>query len=95
MTVHALPPVESRAADAERSVIGGVLIDNDALDGLKLRSTDFGDMKLAKCWEGALALRQDGEPVDRVTLKGWLAGRGARAGAVGRFVHRRASVFRT
>jgi replicative DNA helicase len=66
------------ADDAERSLLGGLLLDNDAgiLGSASPTSEHFGDSRHRHVYEAMLALHEDGEPIDRVTLKGRLAERG-------------------
>jgi replicative DNA helicase len=57
--------------DAERSVLGGVLLDNNALNDILevLKPEDFYRDAHRKVFEAMCALSSRGEPIDRVTLK--------------------------
>ena len=65
--------------DAERSVLGGVLLDNNALNDILevLKPEDFYRDAHRKVFEAMCALSSRGEPVDRVTLKDELTALGA------------------
>jgi replicative DNA helicase len=71
--------------NAERAVLGGVLLENDALNtvtGLPLRAADFYKDAHALIYEAVLELFGEGQPVDTVTLRERLStsGRLARVG---------------
>ena len=63
-----LPP---QNLDAERSVLGGILLDNVAINDVLeiLRAGDFYREAHRKVFEAMCALSVRGEPIDRVTLK--------------------------
>jgi len=63
-----LPP---QNLDAERSVLGGILLDNAAINDVLeiLRAEDFYREAHRKVFEAMCALSTRGEPIDRVTLK--------------------------
>jgi replicative DNA helicase len=63
-----LPP---QNLDAERSVLGGILLDNVALNDVLeiLRAEDFYREAHRKVFEAMCALSTRAEPIDRVTLK--------------------------
>src|SRR5213080_1606231 len=65
--------------DAERSVLGGVLLDNVALNDVleTLKPEDFYREAHRKVFEAMCALSSRGEPIDRVTLKNELVALGA------------------
>jgi len=65
--------------DAERSVLGGVLLDNAALNEILelLKPEDFYRDAHRKVFEAMCALSSRGEPIDRVTLKDELTALGA------------------
>ncbi|HWE23411.1 MAG TPA: replicative DNA helicase [Myxococcales bacterium] len=65
--------------DAERSVLGGVLLDNAALNDVLevLKPEDFYRDAHRKVFEAMCALSSRGEPIDRVTLKDELTALGA------------------
>jgi replicative DNA helicase len=71
-----LPP---QNLDAERSVLGGVLLDNAALNDVLelLKPEDFYRDAHRKVFEAMCALSSRGEPIDRVTLKDELTALGA------------------
>jgi replicative DNA helicase len=60
--------------DAERSVLGGILLDNEQLDEVLavLRADDFYREAHRKVFEAMVAIARKSEPVDRVTLKAQL-----------------------
>jgi len=63
-----LPP---QNLDAERSVLGGILLDNAAINDVIeiLRAEDFYREAHRKVFEAMCSLSTRGEPIDRVTLK--------------------------
>src|SRR6267142_5566563 len=65
--------------DAERSVLGGVLLDNAALNEILelLKPADFYRDAHRKVFEAMCALSSRSEPIDRVTLKDELTALGA------------------
>src|SRR6059058_6087270 len=65
--------------DAERSVLGGVLLDNAALNDVLelLKPEDFYRDAHRKIFEAMCALSSRNEPIDRVTLKDELTSLGA------------------
>ena len=65
--------------DAERSVLGGVLLDNNAFNDILevLKPEDFYRDAHRKVFEAMCALSSRGEPIDRVTLKDELTALGA------------------
>lgn len=62
-----LPP---QNIDAEQMVLGGVLIENDAIDKAKalLRTDDFYKTGHRKIWAAMLEMREKGENIDLITL---------------------------
>src|SRR3954468_3102989 len=56
--------------DAERSVLGGILIDNQAVDAAleQLTPEDFYRDAHRLVFEGMMALQEAGEPVDELTV---------------------------
>ena len=77
----AVPPgrVPPQNLDAERSVLGGVLLDNTALNDVLelLKPEDFYRDAHRKVFEAMCALSSRNEPIDRVTLKDELTALGA------------------
>src|SRR5437588_9679778 len=77
----AVPPgrVPPQSLDAERSVLGGVLLDNAALNDLfeVLKPEDFYREAHRKIYEAMVALSSRSEPIDRVTVKDELRAQGA------------------
>src|SRR5437660_3822363 len=63
-----LPP---QNLDAERSVLGGILLDNASINDVLeiLRAEDFYREAHRKVFEAMCALSTRNEPIDRVTLK--------------------------
>lgn len=69
-----LPP---QNIEAEESVLGGVLLENRALDEIEfLRAEDFYRSKHGKIFEAMRTLNERGDPVDLVTLAGELKATG-------------------
>ena len=73
-----------QAQDAERSLLGGLFLDAEALDGVieVLGPQDFYVSAHRKVYEAILSLSVRGQAFDRVTVKGELTAQGALA-AVG------------
>jgi replicative DNA helicase len=67
MTPGRVPP---HNLDAERSLLGGILLDNDALGDCSalVRPEDFYVPAYCKVWGAMVALDARGQPVDRVTV---------------------------
>ena len=64
-----------QAAEAERVVLGAVLLDNAALaHASELRETDFVGPRARACWRAMRSLVARGEAIDPVTLRAELAG---------------------
>src|SRR5689334_16391272 len=58
--------------NAERAVLGGILLENEALDivsELPLRSVDFYKDAHALIFESMMELFGEGQPVDTITLR--------------------------
>jgi replicative DNA helicase len=76
-----VPPgrVPPHNLDAERSVLGGILLDNVAINDLLevLKPDDFYREAHRKIYEAMVALYGKSEPIDRVTLKDTLRAQGA------------------
>ncbi len=74
-TEHRLPP---QNLEAEMSVLGGILLDNDALNRAleHLRSDDFYREAHRKIFNGLIALSDRSEPADLVTLTAMLKEKG-------------------
>jgi replicative DNA helicase len=74
----ALRRVPPQSLDAEQSVLGGVLLDNNALDRLVevLRADDFYREAHRKVFRGMLRLTERSEAVDLITLSEELRTRG-------------------
>lgn len=64
--------------EAEKSVLGACLLDNDAIDevALWISEADFYRADHAELWTAILALRDAGKPADAVTLAEHLINRG-------------------
>jgi len=75
--VPALPP---HSLEAERAVLGAILLAEKTLYGLVigagLRPADFYRPQHGEIYKAMLALYDAGEPVDAVTVKEWLRSRG-------------------
>jgi replicative DNA helicase len=71
--------VPPHSLDAERSVLGGVLLDNQAMEELLavLKPADFYREAHAKIFAAMAALHEKREPIDRVTVKNALKEMGA------------------
>lgn len=56
--------------EAERAVVGGILVAPDCLDlvALRLSASDFSDDRLRHIYESMLALRAKGAPLDPLTI---------------------------
>lgn len=70
--------VPPHSLDAERAVLGGVLLENNALNSAMqiVSPEDFYSRANALVFEGMSELFRRGQPVDLVTLRGWLVDRG-------------------
>jgi replicative DNA helicase len=70
--------------DAERSLLGGVLLDNQALDDVLaiVKAEDFYRETHRRIFESMQALAARSEPIDRITVKNELTQQGVFA-AVG------------
>lgn len=70
-------PVPPSALDAERAVLGGILLENDALNIVleSLDANDFYSDANAKIFESMAGLFQRGQPIDHVTLRQDLVGK--------------------
>jgi replicative DNA helicase len=70
--------VPPHALEAERAVIGGVLLENNALNTVLqfLGADDFYSRANGLVFEGMIELFRKGQPVDTVTLRSWLVDRG-------------------
>src|SRR6478609_9405146 len=75
MSDHTLPP---QAIEAERAVLGALLLDRDAMPAVApvLTAGDFYKLPHADIYSAALALFRKREPVDVMTLQAELARRG-------------------
>ncbi len=64
--------------DAERSVLGGILLDHESLFKVqdKLQAAYFDQPRHRMIYEAFNAIVEKGEPVNLVSLKGWLEERG-------------------
>ena len=76
--------VPPNALEAERSVLGGILLENEAMNVVLeiLSAGDFYSEANAKVFEAMVSLFQQSQPVDQVTLREALADTGKLA-AVG------------
>src|SRR5262249_1797258 len=74
-TLRRVPP---QSVEAEQSVLGGILLDNTALDRLAevLQPDDFYREAHRKIFRGMQRLSERNEPVDLITLSEELRGRG-------------------
>jgi replicative DNA helicase len=72
MAIDRVPP---HATDAERAVLGGILLQNSVIDTVLeiIKSDDFYSEGHAKIFEAALELHRASTPVDTVTLRELLA----------------------
>ena len=70
--------VPPHSIDAERAVLGGILLENSALNTVLqlLSADDFYARANGLIFEGMAELFRKGQPVDTVTLRGWLIDRG-------------------
>ncbi len=70
--------VPPHSLDAERAVLGGILLENNALNTVTqvLTPDDFYSRANALIFEAMGELFRRGQPVDLVTLRGWLVDRG-------------------
>jgi replicative DNA helicase len=70
-----IPP---HSLDAERAVIGGILLDNDAMHVVLqvLKKNDFYSEANARLYEAMTVLYSAGTPIDTVTLRSEIAARG-------------------
>jgi replicative DNA helicase len=70
--------VPPHSLDAERAVLGGVMLENNALNSATqiLSPEDFYSRANALVFEGMSELFRRGQPVDLVTLRAWLVDRG-------------------
>src|SRR5258706_15070192 len=77
--------VPPHALDAERAGLGGVLLENNALNTATqiLTPDDFYSRANALVFEAMLELFRKGQPVDLVTLRAYLSDRGTLAKAGG------------
>ncbi len=71
--------VPPHSLDAERAVLGGVLLENNALNTILqvLSPDDFYSRGNAIIFDGMAELFRRGQPVDTVTLRAWLVDRGS------------------
>jgi hypothetical protein len=71
-------PVLPHNLEAERAVLGAVLVDNDVFDraGAVIRDGTFYRVAHAKCWTALAALHGRGEPLDLIALRAELERRG-------------------
>ena len=69
--------VPPHSLDAERAVLGGILLENNALNSATqiLGPEDFYSNANRLVFEGMCELFRRGQPVDLVTLRGWLVDR--------------------
>jgi replicative DNA helicase len=81
-SLRRVPP---QSVDAEQSVLGGILLDNTALDRLAevLQADDFYREAHRKIFRGMQRLSERSEPVDLITLSEELRGRGGELADVG------------
>ena len=70
-------PVPPNALEAERAVLGGILLENDAINIVleRLGTNDFYSDANAKIFESMTTLFQRGQPIDHVTLRQELVGK--------------------
>jgi replicative DNA helicase len=70
--------VPPHSLDAERAVLGGILLENNALNLVTqiLMPDDFYSRANAMVFEGMTELFRRGSPVDTITLRAWLNDRG-------------------
>ncbi len=70
--------VPPHSLEAERAVLGGVLLENSALNVVTqlLDTEDFYSRANGLAFEGMCELFRRGQPVDTITLRAWLVDRG-------------------
>jgi replicative DNA helicase len=73
--LHKVPP---QSLEAEMSILGGILLDNEAINRVLeiLRTEDFYRESHRKIFKGMLALNENSEPCDLITLTTMLKKRG-------------------
>ncbi len=71
--------VPPHSLDAERAVLGGVLLENSALNTVLqlLTADDFYSRGNSLVFDAMAELFRRGQPVDTITLRGWLVDRGS------------------
>src|SRR5262249_59305982 len=81
-SLRRVPP---QSLEAEQSVLGGILLDNTALDRLAeiLHADDFYREAHRKIFRGMQRLSERNEPVDLITLSEGLRGHGNELADVG------------
>jgi replicative DNA helicase len=79
VSANRTPP---HSADAEASVLGAVLLRNDALDVIELRAEEFYDPRHREVFAAARALQSKHRPIDPVTIEAELE-RSGKLAAVG------------
>lgn len=67
---------------AEQSVLGGVMLDENAYHRISLSESDFGRESHRLIWRAVVSLREEGEPVDVVTVSDRLEAWGEDAGGL-------------
>ena len=79
---NSLRKVPPQSLDAEESVLGGVLLDAQALDRVieEMSSDDFYRESHRKIFRAMLTLSEKGEPIDLITLADTLKARRRIAG---------------
>jgi len=71
--------VPPHSLDAERAVLGGILLENNALNTVlqMLSPDDFYSRGNSLVFDAMVELFRRGQPVDTITLRGWLVDRGS------------------
>jgi len=54
--------------DAEKAVIGSVLISSDIFDEISLDPEEFSEPANAKLWQAMSEMRKNSEPIELITL---------------------------
>lgn len=72
-----------QSIDAQRQVLGGILLDESVLPQVLstgLDGCDFSDHNLAQLWEYILEMREEGEHIDALHLRNWIDMQGNHSG---------------
>ena len=72
-----------QSIDAQRQVLGGILLDESVLPQVLstgLDGCDFSDHNLAQLWEYILEMKEEGEHIDALHLRNWIDMQGNHSG---------------